>query len=308
MIMQQIVVTGGAGFIGSYTVNLLLATGKQVIVIDNLSTGQLTNLNLDHPSLRFVEGDVRDYPLLLSLIRECDAVLHLAALRSIPHSIENPILSCEVNSVGFLHVLQAIREVNPEARLVYASSAAVYGADSVLPCSDEVPLSAIPLSPYALEKITNEQYADLYYRLFGIKSLGLRYFNVYGTGQDPHSSYAGVISTFIKQYQNNEEMLIFGNGEQSRDFIHVSDVAQANGLALSSAYYGVVNIATGIPETLLNLVRYIELAGQKPAKMRLTAMRPGDIVHSHAKIDKAEKHLAFHYKTRLAQGISSFLK
>jgi len=306
--MQRILVTGGAGFIGSHTVDLLLANQLQVIVLDNLISGNLAYLNLKHPNLTFVEGDILDNPLLARLLQDCDAVLHLAALPSVPKSIEDPITSLKINMEGFVNVLQAIRQVNKSIRLVYASSAAVYGNSTKLPCNDEELLPEKVLSPYALEKANNERYAHLFDDLFGIKALGLRYFNVYGVRQDPNSPYAGVISKFMECYQQNKPINIFGDGMQSRDFIHVSDVARANLLALQSRYSGALNIATGIPETLINLVSYLENAGKKPAEKMLLPERPGDIAESYAKTDKAAQHLKFRYELSLKQGIQSLLE
>ena len=304
--MRQILVTGGAGFIGSHTVDLLLAQGKNVVVFDNLLSGKLSNLDLSHPQLKFIQGDILDYPALFAAMADCDAVLHLAALPSVPKSIEDPIGSLRVNTQGFLHILQSIREMKKSIRLVYASSAAVYGAAERLPCSDEWQPNGL-LSPYALEKASNEYYADLFARLFGITSLGLRYFNVYGVRQDPDSPYSGVISKFIEWYQRDRAITIFGDGKQSRDFIYVSDIARANALALQNDYCGVLNVATGVPETLQNLVQYIEAVGGKPARLNYAAARAGDIIESYAKVDSAEKHLGFRSETPLAQGIRSLL-
>ena len=194
---QHILVTGGAGFIGSHTVDLLLRQGKHVIVLDNLSSGKLENLNLQHPDLEFVEGDILEYPLIEDLLRGCDALLHLAAISSVQLSIDNPLYSFQVNTLGFLHVLQAIYKTKRPIRLVYASSAAVYGEVKELPCRDDTLLSGTLLSPYALQKRQDEEYAELYARLHAIQSLALRYFNVYGPRQDPHSPYSGVISRFF---------------------------------------------------------------------------------------------------------------
>lgn len=305
--MKRILVTGGAGFIGSHTVDLLLNQGMEVVVIDNLSTGKLTYLNLFNPQLRFIQADVRDDHIVRQELARCDAVLHLAALPSVPQSIEDPIQSLKVNIEGFLHILQAIRKNHKPVRLVYASSAAVYGNVAELPCSDEVQLSTPALSPYALEKANNERYADLYQHLFDIKSLGLRYFNVYGVRQDPKSPYSGVISKFLEQYKKQEPIIIFGNGEQSRDFIDVADVARANWLALQSDYCGAINIATGISETLLNLVGYIEAAGNRKAEINFAAQRKGDIPKSYASIAHAERYLKFQYSTPLVDGIRALL-
>jgi len=306
--MKKILVTGGAGFIGSHTVDLLLAENFHVIVYDNLATGKLAYLNLQHPHLTFIQDDILHYPALAKAIAECDVVLHLAALTSVPQSITNPIQSNQVNLLGFLHVLQAIRETQKPIRLIYASSAAVYGKDTPLPCRDDGVIHSSVLSPYALEKISNEHYANLYERLFGIKSLGLRYFNVYGPRQDPASPYSGVISQFIERYRAKQPITIFGDGKQSRDFIYVTDVAKANVLAIQSEYEGVANIATGKAETLLNLIQYIEKVGNEPATVKWAAARKGDIYQSYAAIDTAVKYLQFHASISLTEGIQKTLK
>lgn len=305
--MKRILVTGGAGFIGSHTVDLLLSKHLEVVVIDNLSSGKLTYLNLFNPNLRFVQGDVRDEALLRRELARCDAVLHLAALPSVPQSIENPIESLRINVEGFIGVLQAIRHNHKPVRLVYASSAAVYGNSDSLPCSDDEPLPQHALSPYALEKANNERYAAMFMHLFGIQSLGLRYFNVYGHRQDPASPYSGVISKFIAQYKNHLPITVFGNGEQSRDFIHVADIAHTNWLALQSAACGAMNIATGTPETLLNMIAYIEKAGGHKAEIIFAPPRKGDIVNSYACVEKAKRELNFTYSIPLAEGMSEMV-
>lgn len=306
--MQRILVTGGAGFIGSHTVNLLLANQMEVVVLDNLISGRLDYLDLKHPHLNFINGDILDLSLLIKLLQNCDAVLHLAALPSVPKSIEDPLRSLKNNLEGFVNVLQAIRQVNPAIRLVYASSAAVYGNSTILPCNDEDLLTETVISPYALEKASNERYARLFADLWGMNTVGLRYFNVYGPRQDPHSPYSGVISKFIECYQQDKPITVFGDGMQSRDFIHVSDVARANGLALQSQYTGVVNIATGKAETLVNLISYLEIAGKKPAEKLFLPARSGDIAHSYATTEKAAQHLHFHSSLGLREGIQSWLE
>lgn len=303
--MKRVLVTGGAGFIGSHSVDLLLQHNLEVVVVDNLETGKLSNLDLFHPHLRLIQNDILHFPTLIAEISRCDAVLHLAALPSVPKSIENPVQSLKVNTLGFVHVLQAIRELKKPMRLVYASSAAVYGNAESLPCSDEIALSAEALSPYALEKANDERYAALYAKLFGISSVGLRYFNVYGPRQDPNSAYSGVISKLIERYQKNETLTIFGDGEQSRDFIHVSDIARANLLALQSNYVGVLNIATGVPETLNNIIAYIEKLGGTKAKIAFASAREGDIAHSYASAHKAEDILNFRSMIKLDEGLQS---
>ena len=303
---QRILVTGGAGFIGSHSVDYLLRQDCNVFVLDNFSSGKVENLDLHHPNLEWMEGDVLEFPLLVDLLKNCDAVLHLAALASVPESIANPIYSMQVNTQGFLHVLQAVRECRKDIRIVYASSAAVYGDTVNLPCREHQ--IETPLSPYALQKMNCEQYAALFATLFGIRSLGLRYFNVYGDRQDPRSPYSGVISRFLDIYQKEEELVIYGDGLQSRDFIHVSDVAKANWLALSSQESTAMNIATGRPETLLALIDYIEAAGAKPAWRSFVDARAGDIRESYADIRLAQERLGFTATVALKDGIASMMK
>jgi nucleoside-diphosphate-sugar epimerase len=304
--IQRILVTGGAGFIGSHTVDLLLRAEKQIVVLDNLSSGKIENLDLRHPNLEFIEGDVLEYPLLAELLIGCDAVLHLAAIASVQFSIENPIYSLQVNTEGTLHVLQAVYEARRPIRLVYASSAAVYGNTTELPCREGTRL--LGLSPYALQKIHGEDYAALYARLHGLNSLALRYFNVYGSRQDPNSSYSGVISRFLNAYKNDTPLIIFGDGEQARDFIHVSDIAMANLLALQSDYVDVLNIATGKPQSLLDIIKFIEAAGKKTAKLNFEPARVGDIQSSYGSTELAEQFLNFRNVVSLEEGIELMVK
>jgi nucleoside-diphosphate-sugar epimerase len=306
--MQRVLVTGGAGFIGSHTVDLLLANHLQVVVLDNLASGRIDYLNQNHPYLTFIEGDILDFQLLSNIVKGCDAVLHLAALPSVPKSIDDPLASLKINLTGFVNVLEAIRQAKKAIRLVYASSAAVYGNNIQLPCNDENNLSENALSPYALDKANDERYARLFHDLFGIKSLGLRYFNVYGQRQDPESPYSGVISRFMKSYQENKPVTLFGDGTQSRDFIHVSDVARANWLALQSEYDGVLNIATGRAETLLNLISYVEQTGKNPMEIQFAPRRVGDIAHSFATTEKAARQMDFKAEWSLKQGIQSLFE
>jgi len=305
---QRILVTGGAGFIGSHTVELLLNHGADVVVLDNLSSGKLENLNLAHPHLEFIEGDVLELPYVAELVATCDAVLHLAAVSSVPRSIEEPIYSFQVNTQGFLHVLEAVRRAQRSIRLVFASSAAVYGDTKMLPCNDNTPLLGMPLSPYALQKRHTEDYANLYAELHGVQSLAMRYFNVYGLRQDPSSPYSGVISRFMDAYKKSATLSVFGDGLQSRDFIAVTDIANANLLALSNQYTGALNIATGIPETLLNIIKYIELGGGQPADVAYQPARSGDIHSSYANVKMAAQQLGFEARISLQEGMEQLVK
>jgi UDP-glucose 4-epimerase len=308
MTLQRVLITGGAGFIGSHTVDLLLSQGLSVLVLDNLSSGRLTSLPMHHPQLEFVEGDILDYHLLVKLLSGCDAVLHLAAIASVSQSIDHPIDSFRVNTQGFLHVLQAVRQVNNQIRIVYASSAAVYGEAQTLPCRDDVPLIGLPLSPYAVQKMDCETYAHLYAQLYGLSSLGLRYFNVYGQRQDPLSPYSGVMSRFLAAYQQKTAFTLFGDGLQSRDFIEVTDVAWANGQALQSTYTGVLNIATGQPTTLLDVIQCLGTASQIALPIHYAPARAGDIRASYALTEKAKKHLGFCAAVSLQTGIKKLLQ
>lgn len=304
---QGVLVTGGAGFIGSHTVDALLHDNIPVTVLDNLSTGKLSNLNLKSRKLRFIEGDILDYPRVQEALKGCAAVLHLTALPSVPRSIEDPVYSHAVNTQGFLHILQAIYEARRPIRLVYASSSAVYGNSLMLPCCDEQTLHSDVLSPYALQKVHNEQYASLYDRLFELPALALRYFNVYGSRQDPKSPYSGVISLFLDRYGQGLPLTVYGDGNQSRDFIHIDDVVRANYLALSGNYSGVLNIATGVPQTLNHLLSFIEETGGQKAEVSYTAARLGDIEASYAAIHKAKQFLGFHHTIALRDGIRQLM-
>lgn len=216
-----VLVTGGAGFIGSYTVEALLYLGWRIRVLDNFSTGHIENLP-DNPDVTIFEADVRDYNAVNAAACGVDACLHLAAQVSVTRSIKEPALSVQHNIAGYLNVLQAARD-NQVKRVVYASSVAVFGDSEHLPLNEATPLN--PISPYGLEKRVNEDYAVLFRKLYGLSSLGLRYFNVFGPGQDISNHYAGVITRFVSNLKQGLPLTIYGDGTQSRDFIFVKDVA-----------------------------------------------------------------------------------
>src|SRR5690242_10747227 len=220
---MRVVVTGGAGFIGSHTVEALLATGTEVVVFDNFSTGTMQNLPRAEPGIAIVEGDIRSQEDCARAMAGATHVLHLAAQVSVVASVERPGDSCALNVLGFVNVLDAARRANV-CRVVYASSAAVYGVPAVLPLSEDAALA--PISPYGLEKCVDEQYAQLFSRLYGIQTLGLRYFNVYGPRQDPRSPYAGVIAKFCAAVNSRAALSVFGDGLQTRDFVFVKDIAR----------------------------------------------------------------------------------
>lgn len=299
-----VLVTGGAGFIGSHSVDALLADGVQVRVLDNFSTGKAGNLP-NHPQLEVIRGDIRDASAVAVAMRGVSHVLHLAAQVSVPASVANPVASSQHNIQGFLNVFDSARLAGVQ-RFVYASSAAVYGAPEQLPLSETSPVA--PLSPYGLEKSINDQYAALYRELFQTSSLGQRYFNVYGPRQDPSSSYAGVISKFAAALRKGDALRVFGDGRQTRDFIFVKDVAQLNLRALKSPLEGVCNIATGRSVTLLELIATLaECAGRTPT-IRHEPPAPGDIRHSATLPKKMFEQLDPPAMTSLQDGLKQLLE
>lgn len=299
-----VLVTGGAGFIGSHTVDALLAEGVQVRVLDNFSTGKAGNLP-NHPQLEVIRGDIRDASAVAVAMKGVSHVLHLAAQVSVPASVANPVASSQHNIQGFLNVFDCARLAGVQ-RFVYASSAAVYGAPEQLPLSETSPVA--PLSPYGLEKSIDDQYAALYRELFQTSSLGQRYFNVYGPRQDPSSSYAGVISKFAAALRKGDALRVFGDGGQTRDFIFVKDVAQLNLRALKSPLEGVCNIATGHSVTLLELIATLaECAGRTPT-IRHEPPAPGDIRHSATLPKKMFEQLDPPAMTSLQDGLKQLLE
>ncbi|MBV1776600.1 NAD-dependent epimerase/dehydratase family protein [Burkholderiaceae bacterium DAT-1] len=271
-----ILITGGAGFIGSHTVDALLQRGLSVRVLDDLSTGKRENLP-DHPALEFMQGDIRNSVDVARAMKGVSRVLHLAAQVSVQASIDQPATSAERNIAGFINVLDAARHACV-ARFVYASSAAVYGQPVHLPLNEASEPN--PASPYGLEKLINDQYAHLFSQLYGVKCLGMRYFNVYGPRQDPRSPYAGVLSIFKDRILADKPLTVFGDGEQTRDFIYVGDIAEANCRALLTDGEGVVNVGTGTRITLNQVIAELGLSTGKAIKVDYQTAREGDIVHS----------------------------
>lgn len=275
--LETVLVTGGAGFIGSHTVDLLLEEGYRVVVYDNFSTGKRANLPLAHPRLSVVEGDVRDRDGLLAVARDADSCIHLAAQVSVQSSWEDPLRSCQVNIAGFVNLANVIGQTSID-RCVFASSAAVYGDPNDLPLDEKS--QTAPLSPYGLEKLTTEFYGDMFAQSTQCRFVAMRYFNVYGPRQDPQSQYSGVISKFRERMSAREPLMIYGDGRQTRDFVYVSDVARANVAALQNKVAGAVNVCTGLQTSLLALASALSaVEGFSPEHYFLDA-RPGDIRHS----------------------------
>lgn len=285
-------VTGGAGFIGSHLVDALLSSGCDVKVIDDLSTGRLSNLDHVKDRISFYQNDIRDRDILDDVVQGCDAIFHLAAMVSVPLTVENPVESAMVNDLGTLFILEAARK-HRVRRVVFASSCAVYGDDPLVPKNES--MNPRPKSPYAVQKLTSEYYARLYCELYRLKTACIRYFNVYGPRQDPSSPYSGVISIFMTKASSGSTPVIYGDGEQYRDFIFVEDVVRANLLAANtdSATGKTYNIGTGQFVRINEVWEMISrLAGQN-IDPEYQPARPGDILESVADIERAKKDLGF---------------
>lgn len=298
---MKILVTGGAGFIGSHVVALLLSRGHDVVVLDNLSTGKKENLpECGHQGPRLIVGDIRDAACVEAAVHGREAVLHLAAQVSVQVSVQDPPVSASHNLTGFVQVLDAARR-HGVRRFVYASSAAVFGTPAQLPLTDESP--AAPISPYGLEKWVNERYAALFSQLYGIQTFGLRFFNVYGPRQDPSSPYAGVISKFCSALASNQPLTIFGDGLQTRDFVYVGDVARVCADALEGGQHGVVSVGTGHSVTLLELAAALQRAAGTQVQLQHEAARAGDIRHSAMRPLALEQALGWTPQTPLQEGL-----
>ncbi|HXF61123.1 MAG TPA: SDR family oxidoreductase [Caldilineaceae bacterium] len=300
--MALYLVTGGAGFIGSNLVEALVAEGHQVRVLDNLATGHRHNLAHVASKIEFHDGDIRSYHLVRAAMEGVDFVLHQAALPSVPRSVRDPITSNAVNIDGTLNVLHAAREAGVQ-RVVLASSSSVYGANPALPKQES--MCPQPRSPYAITKLVTEQYGQVFCELYGLETVSLRYFNVFGPRQDPNSPYAAVIPLFIRALAAGEPLTIHGDGTQSRDFTYIDNVVRANLLACTApeAAGAVVNVACGERYTLLELVdRLAEILGAEP-KIVHTPPRPGDVPHSLADISRARALLGYEPVVDFGEGL-----
>jgi UDP-N-acetylglucosamine 4-epimerase len=309
---MKILITGGAGFIGSNLTEYFLNKNYKVVCLDNFSTGHNYNIEsfLSNPNYKLIQGDIRNLRDCQNAVNDVDYVLHQAALGSVPRSIKDPITTNDVNVSGFLNMLLASRDAKV-ARFVYAASSSTYGDSKGLPKVEDV--IGKPLSPYAITKYVNELYAEIFSKTFGIETIGLRYFNVFGRRQDPNSVYAAVIPLFVKQFMNYECPIINGDGNYSRDFTYVDNVIQMNELAMttknSEALNTVYNTACGDRTTILQLVQLLKnnLAELDPkianVEIKHGPNRVGDIPHSLASIDKAKTKLGYNPKFSIEQGI-----
>jgi UDP-N-acetylglucosamine 4-epimerase len=315
--MKRILVTGGAGFIGSNLCSALLSRGDYVVCLDNFSTGFRHNIEpfAAHPNFKLITGDIRSLDICHQAVADVDYVLHEAALGSVPRSIKDPITTNEVNIGGFLNMLVASRDHGIK-RFVYAASSSTYGDSKHLPKEEDH--IGKPLSPYAITKYVNELYADIFAKTYRIDSIGLRYFNVFGKHQDPNGAYAAVIPLFVKQLINHQPPVINGDGEYSRDFTYVDNVIQMNLLALETqnpeALNTVYNTACGERTTLNQLAGYLKelLSEFDPAIAAVEIVhgpnRLGDIPHSLASIDKAKRLLGYCPQFNLQSGLKEAVR
>lgn len=314
---STILVTGGAGFIGSNLCEALIADGHQVVCLDNFSTGKEENIRslLSNPNFRLLKGDIRNIDDCREAVKRVDYVLHEAALGSVPRSISDPVTTNEVNVGGFLNMLVAARDARVK-RFIYAASSSTYGDSEALPKCEEV--IGRPLSPYAITKYVNELYADVFSRTYGMETIGLRYFNVFGRRQDPNGAYAAVIPLFVKQLMNHQSPVVNGDGNYSRDFTYIDNVIQMNRLALSvsnpDAINTVYNTAFGDRTTLNELTAYLQeiLSNYDPpiagVEIKHGPGRAGDIPHSLASIEKARRLLGYDPKYNLRDGLMEAVK
>ncbi|KAF0201391.1 MAG: UDP-glucose [Bacteroidetes bacterium] len=314
---SKVLVTGGAGFIGSNIIEALLLQGNYVICLDNFSTGKRQNIQpfLENPKFRMIEGDIRNPEDCKKAVEGAEYVLHQAALGSVPRSINDPLTSNEVNVTGFLNMLIATRDAGIK-RFVYAASSSTYGDHPALPKKEDI--IGKPLSPYAITKYVNELYANVFSDLYGIETIGLRYFNVFGKRQDPDGAYAAVIPKFLKSLISGETPVINGDGSHSRDFTYVENVVSINQLALLTqnpeAVNTVYNVAFGentsllelYDQLILNLSEFIpEVKAIKPV---FGPTRKGDVLHSLASIEKASALLGYHPRYSVSQGLKEAIR
>lgn len=309
---SSILITGGAGFIGSNLCDYFLSQGHKVVCLDNFATGHRHNLKdfIENPSFRLIEGDIRNLADCQNAVQGIDYVLHEAALGSVPRSINDPITTNDVNVSGFLNMLVASRDAGVK-RFVYAASSSTYGDSEGLPKVEEI--IGKPLSTYAITKYVNELYAEIFSRTYGLETIGLRYFNVFGRKQDPNGAYAAVIPKFVMQLMQLESPKINGDGNYSRDFTYIDNVIQMNELAMTTqntdAINTVFNTAYGDRNTLNNLVDYLkEFLSVYDERISDVAIeygpnRAGDIPHSLASIDKAKTLLGYDPQFSLQKGL-----
>jgi UDP-glucose 4-epimerase len=305
--MPRALVTGGAGFIGSHLVEGLLAKGYEVRVLDNFATGHRDNIKHLSDKIELLEGDVCNLTTVRFALKKVDVVFHQAALPSVPRSVKNPLESNEVNIAGTLNVLLAARDEGIK-RVVYASSSSVYGNQPTLPKLET--MTPDPLSPYAIGKLTSELYAKAFNNLYGLSTIGLRYFNVFGPRQDPTTQYAGVIAKFISCAIAGKPFPVNGDGEQTRDFTYVENVVNANIQAGEANFDGapIINIACGIRISLNQIIDMLNELTRQNLAAQYGPDRIGDVRHSHASLEQAQKIIGFQPKVDMLEGLRRTLE
>jgi len=304
---KHYLVTGGAGFIGSHLVRRLIKEGGRVRVVDNLSTGMLDRLQEIRPMIEFEQADLADPAVCDRVVEEVDYVLHQAAVPSVQRSIQDPVGTNRANVTATLNLLESSRKKGIR-RFIYAASSSAYGNTEVLPKTEE--MTPHPLSPYALQKLVGEHYCQLYYELFGLEAVCLRYFNVFGPGQDPHSEYSAVIPKFIHRLRAGRPVVVYGDGEQSRDFTYVDSVVEANLLAVSAenAAGKVFNIGCGKRITLNEVIQTLERVMKVKAEIIYDSPRPGDVRHSLADIGRAAQSLGYKPLITVEEGLERTIR
>lgn len=299
---MKALVTGGAGFIGSHLVSRLIRDGHQVRVLDNFSTGARANLAGLGDSVDLVEGDIQSYERAHNAVQDCEVVFHQAALPSVPRSIQDPLTSNAVNVTGTLNILLASRDSGVR-RVVFASSSSIYGADQTLPKRED--RAPMPIAPYAVAKLAGEGYCRSFSEVYGLETVSLRYFNVFGPRQDPLSQYAAVIPRFITALLEGETPVVFGDGEQSRDFTYIDNVIEANLLAAEAVDVSgqTFNVACGQRISLNHLLEELrDIIGTDVEASHLEP-RPGDVRHSLADISRAQEQLGYRPVVEFDEGL-----
>jgi nucleoside-diphosphate-sugar epimerase len=304
---MRALVTGGAGFIGSHLAERLVRDGHEVRVLDNLATGRRQNILPLADELELVEGDIQSYERVHNAVNGTEIVFHQAALPSVPRSVQDPLTSNATNVIGTLNILLAARDAGVQ-RVVFASSSSVYGQNPVLPKSED--LAPLPISPYAVAKLAGEGYCRSFWRVYGLETVCLRYFNIFGPRQDPLSQYSAVIPSFISALLERRAPTIYGDGEQSRDFTYVDNVVEANLLAASSAdgIGEVFNIACGEQVSLNQLMVELRRQLDTPIEAEHAPERLGDVRHSHADVSRAEAIFGYRPRVAFADGIARTLE
>ncbi|MFX1325880.1 MAG: SDR family NAD(P)-dependent oxidoreductase [Promethearchaeota archaeon] len=304
---KNVLVTGAAGFIGSNLSHKLVDLGANVIGIDNLYNGRIENLDeiSENKSFKFIKGDIRDLNFLLDVFKDIDIVYHKAAFTSVPQSVLMPETCNNININGTLNILNAAR-IRDIDKIIYASSSAVYGDTPTFPKTEN--MIKLPISPYGVSKLACEGYMQVYHHVYGLKTISLRYFNVYGPRQID-SPYSGVIAIWLGRILEDRELIIFGDGEQSRDFTYIKDIIKANLLAAEHDVSGeIINLGAGAPITITNLAKLmLKLTNKENLKIFYTDIRPGDIVHSFADISKAKEMLNFQPQFNQEEGLKDYL-